>query len=1198
MSDESKKSTIAQSEEKTLAFWRDNRIFEKTLEQTRGGEPFVFYDGPPFATGLPHYGHLLQGAIKDAVPRYQTMRGRYVRRVWGWDCHGLPIENLIEGELGLKHKKDIEEHGIANFNEAARASVLRYDEDWKKIVPRMGRWVDMETSYKTMDWEYTESIWWAFKTLYEKGLIYEGYKPMHICPRCETTLANSEVTLNYQTVKDISVTAKFELADEPGTFVLAWTTTPWTLPGNAALAVGEVIEYVKVLEKGSGEKYIVAKERLETIFVGKEYEIRETIHNPDLIGKKYKPVFDYYANDEKLANRENGWKIVGAEFVTTDTGTGIVHIAPAFGEDDMVLGTEKNLPFIQHVGMDGVFKTEVKDFAGMPVKTKGDSQSADVAVIKYLAARGLLFSKEKIEHSYPMCWRCDTPLLNYAASSWFVKVSALKDKMLAENEKISWVPENMKHGRFGKWLEGARDWAISRSRYWGAPIPVWKCEKCEKIEVIGSLSQLGGEEWEGTHSARPFEVFHERSEMEIPKRCTAPVRRTPKLIPKSKNSYWVMRHGEAESNATGIVSSRFDNPTYLTEKGKEEVKAAAKDLKEKTIDIIFSSDFARTKETAEIVADALGISKEKIIYDERLREINTGDFDGKPISEYRGYFSSLLERFIKRAPNGENTTDVKRRAMDFLAETDAKHAGKNILIITHEYVAWMLAAGTKGLSKEESCRAKEGREDFVATAGIIPLSFAPFPHNADYELDLHRPYIDDISLPCECGGEKKRVPEVFDCWFESGSMPFAQFHYPFANENEFKKNFPADFIAEAIDQTRGWFYNMLALSVGLFEKTAFKNVITTGLILAEDGQKMSKKLKNYPDPTDLMEKYGADALRYYMLSSPVVAGEELHFSEKGVDEVYKKIVARLRNVAAFYELYDEEVSGQSISIGDATNVLDQWILARLSELAAEVEAGMEGYELDRATRPFMLFIDDLSTWYLQSSRDRLKGKDGEEESVNNARATLRHVLLELSKILAPFLPFLAEDVYGRAGGERESVHLELWNETQGTARQEQKILDEMREARVVVSLALEARTRHGIKVKQPLALLKTKNYELKTQFADLVKDKVNVKKIMFDELIKDDVWLDTEITPELKEEGTLREFIRQAQDLRKKENLNPADKNRALLVSTDDRGKKFLQKFEAEIKKATLFSALEYRELSEQERTVMENTFFALAIKK
>ncbi|MBI5742770.1 MAG: class I tRNA ligase family protein, partial [Candidatus Niyogibacteria bacterium] len=505
---EQPKKAAKWGEEEVLAFWRENKIFEETLakDAPRGDLPagrqdFVFYDGPPFATGLPHYGHILASVLKDAIPRYKTMRGFRVPRRWGWDCHGLPIENLIEKELTLKTKKDIEDYGIEKFNRAAKDSVLTYEKDWREIIPRIGRWVDMESGYKTMDASYTESVWWVFKTLYDKGLIYEGYKPMHICPRCETTLANFEVAQGYKDIVDLSVTVKFELRDtnlqihtndtnESKIYILAWTTTPWTLPGNVALAVNEKIVYAKIKKSKiknqndnaklkNDEHYIIAKERIAEVLKDEEYEAVEEIMGAELVGRKYQPLFDYYAKDSELKNRENGWKIYGADFVTTEDGTGVVHIAPAFGEDDMKVGEKYHLPFVQHVGMDGRFKPEVTDFAGMLVKPKSDDEkerlSTDIAVIKYLQEQGSFFSKEKVTHSYPHCWRCDTPLLNYATSSWFVKVTDIKEGangLIENNKKINWVPEHIRDGRFGKWLEGARDWAISRTRFWGAPLPV------------------------------------------------------------------------------------------------------------------------------------------------------------------------------------------------------------------------------------------------------------------------------------------------------------------------------------------------------------------------------------------------------------------------------------------------------------------------------------------------------------------------------------------------------------------------------------------------------------------------------------------------------------------------------------------------------------------------------------------------------
>ncbi len=1178
MNQESKKLTIAEREEQTLKFWSENRIFEKTLKKTKGKKTFVFYDGPPFATGAPHYGHLLTSFMKDVIPRYRTMKGNFVRRVWGWDCHGLPLENVVEKELGLEHKKDIEKFGIEKFNETAKVSVLRYDADWKKTIPRIGRWVDMEHSYKTMDASYSESIWWAFKTLYDKKLIYRGFKSMHICPRCETTLSNNEVAEGYKDITDISITVKFELVDpirtdgskeptsngasEPKTYILAWTTTPWTLPGNVALAINPDFEYLKI--KLTGENYLVAKERVEDVFKGKEYEVLGKVQGTDLVGKTYKPLFDYYANDSKLPNHENGWKIYPASFVTTESGTGIVHIAPAFGEDDLKLGEKYHLPFVQHVRMDGTFAPEVKDFTGMPVKPKSDDEktrlSTDIAVIKYLQEHDTFFDKQKIIHSYPHCWRCETPLLNYAASSWFVKVTSLKKKLIAENNKVKWVPETMKHGRFGKWLHGARDWAISRSRFWGAPLPVWECSSCKKIHVVGSIQEL-------------------QDNMKV-----------------SGNRYIVMRHGEAESNVRNITSTDARNSSHLTERGKKQAAESAKILKKNRIDIICSSDFARTKETAQIVAPQIGIPQESIVFDERLREIKTGIYNERSNAEYHAFYESNEERFYKAPEGGENLSQVKRRAMDFLYELEHTYRGKNILIITHEYPSWMLAAGSIGATVPEAALIKTVGKNFIKTADFIPLPFRPFPHNSEYELDFHRPYIDEVKFPCLCGGEMKRIPDVFDCWFESGSMPYAQFHYPFENKKEFEKNFPADFIGEGLDQTRGWFYNMLVLSTGLFGKTPFKNVIVNGLILAEDGQKMSKRLKNYPDPQDMVNKYGADALRYYMLSSPIMRGEDLKFSEKGVDDVQKKVIGRLGNVLSFYELYaDPSVK----ATGTSKNTLDRWILARLGETKLAIEHSLDRYKLDSATRPIGEFVDDLSTWYLRRSRDRFKSDVASDRKA--ALGTMRFVLLEFSKTIAPTLPFIAEEIYQKVKEKKneESVHLESWPKGDTIKISDKRLVLDMAEAKRVASLGLEARAKAGIRVRQPLAELRIKNYKLKNkkELLELIQDELNVKKIVFNKTITAQVELDTAITPELKKEGQYRELVRNIQDLRKKEGFTTKD--RAVLeVETEKDGEGLIKLFAHDIKRICLLKDITFAQTIAGEGIEIDDLSFTIHLKK
>ncbi|MFC1775645.1 class I tRNA ligase family protein [Patescibacteria group bacterium] len=1099
----------------------------------------------------------------------------------------MPIENLVEKDLNLENKKDIEEYGIDKFNEAARGSVLRYDKDWKETVPRFGRFIDMEGGYKTMDWQYSESIWWAFKDLYDKDLIYKGYKAMHICPRCETTLSDNEVSEGYKDVKDFSVVAKFKL--KPGqtynsgltevqenTYVLAWTTTPWTLPGNVALAVGEDISYVRWEQEG--EFFILAEKLAQEYFpdFNKEDSRCEDVIN--LEGLKYEPLFDYYAKNEKLENRENGWKIYAADFVTTEDGTGVVHIAPAFGSDDMALGKEHNLPFVQHVGMDGRFKKEVTDFADAQVKSKDDPQATDIEIIKYLAHNGKLFEKKKYEHSYPHCWRCDTPLLNYAADSWFVKVPEIKDKAVAENKKIKWIPEKIGSARFGNLLQNAPDWAISRSRYWGAPLPVWEAESGERI-AIGSIGEL------------------------------------KKYTKKSGNKYFIMRHGESESNVNNVVSSKVDNGHGLTLLGKKQTIKSAKILKREDIDIIFSSDYLRTKETAEIAAEQLGISKDEIIFDERIREINTGIFNGKSTDEYHAHFSGgYLEKFTKTPPEGENLNDLKNRVMDFLYELEEKHTNKNILIFTHEYPSWMIDLGAEGGDAMRGVEMKEPKPDYLKNAEVMKLDFVPLPHNENYELDLHRPYIDEVVLEKD-GMDYKRIPEVFDCWFESGSMPYASIHYPFENRELFKKNFPADFIAEGLDQTRGWFNKLLVLSVGLFGHAPYKNVIVNGLILAEDGKKMSKKLKNYPDPIDMANKYGADSVRYYMLNSPVVRAEELRFSEKGVDEIYKKIVLRLGNVLSFYQLYEKDLKAKSSKLKASDNVLDKWILARTNGLIEEVSEGLDNYEMDKATRPFLDYVDDLSTWYLRRSRDRFKGED--EKDKDAALSTTHYCLLTMSKLLAPFMPFLAEDVYGKLGGDMESVHLENWVKAQTglfgrVKKKDGEVLKQMQEIRDIVSLGLEARATVGIKVRQPLAALKIKNNKSKIQNSDelleLIKDEVNVKKVEFVEIkdLKIDeafdvstarVELDTNITEELKREGQMRELLRQIQSLRKKENLTPDDVVE-LKITTGDAGKKLIKEFEESIKSVAGLKEIVLTDSLEGEDVKVDDLNFVLKIKK
>ncbi len=1165
MNGEQEKSVVSREEEKILHFWDANDIFRKTLEKKSPKGDFVFYDGPPFATGTPHHGHLVASAIKDAIPRYKTMRGFRVERQWGWDCHGLPIENIVEKELGTKSKKDIEKLGIGTFNRLCREKIFAYVDAWNEFIPRFGRWADMENPYRTMDVSYMESEWWAFKTLYDKGLLYKDYRSLHICPRCETTLAQAEVAEGYKDIKDLAVTAKFKVRNPEkiglsgDVFLLAWTTTPWTLPGNVALAVGDSIEYFAAI-KGH-ETVIVSTQMWKRGDLGASGFVARAPKNTDgilkgsdLVGLEYKPLFDDYAKDEALPNRENGWKVYAADFVTTESGTGIVHIAPAFGQDDLELGKKERLPFVQHVGMDGIIRQEVAELAGLSVKSAQDPQATDVAIIKLLAAKGLLFSKEKYEHSYPHCWRCETPLLNYAASSWFVAVQKIKDELLKYSEKINWFPEHIKEGRWGEWLSGARDWSISRQRFWANTIPVWTNEKTGAHKVIGSVAELG------------------------------------EYVKKSGNTYFIMRHGEATHNTADVANSKDMEAHGLTKEGVASVQASAKLLKKKEIDIVFYSPFRRTRETADIVAQEFGLNSSALIPEPRVREVDVGIFDGRKTAEYHAFFSSLEEKFVKTPPQGENLTELKNRVTEFLYDVERRYSGKKILIVSHEYSLWLLCAGAKGLSQKESAAEKGAQKDYIAPAEVREVSFTPLPHNERFELDLHRPYIDELELFDEDGTRLSRVPDVLDTWFDSGSVPFSSYHYPFENEEKIQQRIPADFIGEGQDQVSKWFYYQHVLSGGLFGTHAFKNVVVNGIMLAEDGKKMSKRLKNYPDPALIVDRYGADAVRLYLLSSPVVRAENLKFSEKGVAEISRKVVSRLRNVYEFYALYKNSVSHAPLA--ESRHVLDRFIVNLFRQTHGIVTDMMDAYRLDAAARAVIDFVDILSTWYIRRSRERFKSED--EADKKDALQTTAWVLREYAKLVAPFAPFAAEWLWRdlKNGNDEESVHLESWTEKQPW---DVDVITLMTRVRYIASAALERRSALGIKVRQPLQKLSIQG-ELPKEYLSLIKDEVNVKEVYADAPLDGPlVVLDDTITPELKKEGQYRELLRFIQDMRKKEGLIP-DKKVVLLVKTDAEGERFIHEFESALMKTA--GLLEIRFAStDGEELSCDGITFRLAIR-
>lgn len=1111
---QNQKSERALNEEATLAFWKENNIFEKSLSRETNKGEYIFYEGPPTANAKPALHHLEARAFKDVLPRYKTMQGYHVPRRAGWDTHGLPVELQIEKALGLTSKKQIEEYGVAKFNKECKDSVFTYIKDWENFTDRIGYWVDKKSAYYTFNNDYIESLWNIVGKINDRGLLYKDYRIVPWCPRCGTGLSSHELAQGYMDVKDLSVYAKFRVRTEIGTFfqssgrfaqpdiqkstnlnalyILAWTTTPWTLPGNVALAVGENIDYVvvKVVE----ENFILAKERLSLI--EGEYEVVLEIKGSELAGLEYEPLYPFLKNDleNKNIDTSKAFKVYEADFVTTTDGTGIVHTAVMYGQDDFELGTKIGLPKLHTVDDSGHFLQNMDFLSGRFVK----DEEVAVDIIKDLAHRGQLFKKEKYEHSYPHCWRCKTPLIYYARDSWYVRMSELRDDLLKANDGINWEPEHIKEGRFGEWLREVKDWAFSRERYWGTPLPVWETSGGERV-IVSSLEKLKS------------------------------------LTKSSGNSYFVMRHGQTDHNVRGEWNCDPSTPDPLTELGIEQVKNTAKAF-DGDFDLVITSPYSRTKKSAEIFLQEKGLDVE-VIEDVRIGEWAVGrEFNNRAFSEYFDVRNNSEDRYGFKTPDGESYIDVLKRAGEFIYDLETKYKGKKILIVTHGAIARAIELHSHGVSFASLYGRTRDYKNFE-NADLRKIDFVPLPHNENFELDLHKPYIDEVDL--YLNGEKlTRVKEVVDVWFDSGSMPFAQ--DPSASsasspqegsgQDRFANiSYPADFISEAIDQTRGWFYTLLAVGVLMERGAPYKNVICLGHLLDKDGKKMSKSIGNIVEPYEQMDKFGVDAVRWWMYSVNA-PGESKNYDEKSVAEINNKVFNLFGNVLSFYELYRDSSLETSNSKLEPTHVLDQWILARLNQTISEVTNSLDSYDLFKPTRAIREFIDDLSTWYLRRSRDRIK--DGDKE----AKQTLYYVLKTTAQIMAPFAPFFAENVWQKLknSSDEESVHLSTWPKTE--AQPLGSIFDDMQKVRELCTTGNAIRKKENIPVRQPLSAFTINGKNLEDYYG-LIKEELNVKSI----IVGNEISLDLSITPELKLEGEYRELVRLVQDMRKEKGLTPQE---------------------------------------------------------
>jgi isoleucyl-tRNA synthetase len=1102
-------------EEAQLARWKAKNVVGQIIARADDAtrRPFVFFEGPPGANGMPGIHHTLSRSLKDVQLRFRTMQGYRIDRKAGWDTHGLPVELTAEKRLGFTKKQDIEAHGIAKFNDVCREVVWEYLDAWNTVTERVAYWIDLKNPYVTYHNDYIESLWWVLKAISKrevagKSLLFKGTRTTPHCPRCVTSLSSHELAQGYKDAVDPSVFIKFPVVGREKTFLLAWTTTPWTLPANVALAVGANITYVEV--RVGEETLILAQERLAAL-EGEHSVVRE-LSGSDLVGMAYAPLF-MVADKELERARDKAYQVYAADFVSTTDGTGIVHIAPAYGEDDAKLGAAHGLPMLQSVDAGGMVTSEVPG--------KGQFfKKADRAIADDLQTRGLLYKEATVTHTYPFCWRCGTPVIYMVKASWFIGMSRLRQELVETNQKINWTPGHFRDGRFGEWLKDAKDWALSRERYWGTPLPVWECKDCGTHEVIGSLAEL-----------------QERA--------------------PAKNRYLLMRHGEAEQNVAGIVSGWPEKKAWqLTEKGREQVRKSAQALKAEGIDLIVASDLTRAKETAEMIAEELGVP---VQFDERLRELGLGAANGMTVDEFHALFASQSERFAKAPEGGENLREVRSRMVRFVKELQAQHAGKTILLVSHGDPLWMLDTGFRGLDDEASLKV-----ELLETGSTKEIAVERLPYDDQGHMDLHRPFIDDVTVSCKsCAAPMRRIPDVADVWFDSGAMPFAQWHYPFENAGRVGlpgqpsgTNSPADYIAEGVDQTRGWFYTLLAVSVALgYKEPPFKSVVVNGFILDKQGKKMSKSKGNVVAPLEVADKFGVDALRYFFFASSQPGDDKL-YDDKALEEITKKVFLILWNVLSFWQMNaPSDVSeasrsqrdGVERSIGTGTvapadapqsaHKLDQWLVARTNALVAEITAKLGEYDYMSACRALGDFVNELSTWYVRRSRDRFKSEGAEKDA---AMATLGWSLRMLSLVMAPFTPFLADALYQAVGGEGDSVHLEKWP-TAGAVDDE--LLEKMDVVRKVASAGLEQRASVGVAIRQALASATVRGAgEISSWMGDILADELNVHEVRSETVGEFGVTLDTVLTPELLREGAARELVRNINDLRKQLKMTIADR--------------------------------------------------------